>query len=329
MRRSLLPSLPTCVLSAAVLWAGCDSPKQEGGTLPAPASDVVARLGKNVITVDDVQEQLNRREAFVRTRYSAPEKKKEFLDGLVRFELLADEALRKGYQNDPDLIRMYKQWLVARLVQKNFDPQFDSKAIPVDEVRSNYEAHKQEMMRPEQRRAVEVVVKTEVIANKVLVLARKLAKEDNNGFVDLVKGYSEDPLAIRRNGELGVLVPSGANSHVQQPVVDAIFALVAPGDVGGPIKANDGFHIVRLLSKEPPAIPSFEEMEPQIRERLNKERRDKGMSEWVARLKADVKVEVFENVLEKVKVDTTSPPKPFDRAPVFQIAPELIPGNAP
>lgn len=327
MRRSLHFVLAGGVLVAASLVAACEKSKGPEGEMPAPASDVVARLGKNVITVDDVQEQLNRREAFVRARYTAPEKKKEFLDGLVRFELLAQEALKKGYQNDPDLIRMYKQWLVARLVQKNFDPQFEGKAIPQEEVRSYYEAHKQEMLRPERRRAGEIVVKTEAVANKVVALARKLGPADSAGFTELVTGFTEDPVGQRRNGETGPLVASGANTRTPKEVIDVIFSMGKPGDVGGPISVNNAFYVVRLMAIEPSAIPPFEEMEGQIRERLNKARRDKGMVEWVGKLKGDTKVELFPEVLNQVKVDTTSPPKPFDKAPVFQIAPELVPGN--
>ncbi|MDX2024352.1 MAG: peptidylprolyl isomerase [Deltaproteobacteria bacterium] len=286
----------------------------------------MARLGKRVITVDDVQEQLNRREAFIRTRYQAPEKKKEFLDSLVRFELLAEEAEKKGYPNDPDLIRMYKQWLVARLVQKDFDPQFDPAAIPAEEVSAYYESHKQEMQRPEQARASDVTVKTEAIAQKVAERARKLAKADEHGFTELVLGYSENGAVQRRGGDLGILLRSGGNSQVPQAVIDAVFALQNPGDIAGPIKAEDGYHVVRLTGKQPAQIPSLEEMEPHIREKINKERRDKGMTAWVDRLKADAKIEVFEDRLAQIKVDTTSPPKFPERAPVFKIAPELVPG---
>ena len=327
MRRSLPFVLAGDVVVAASLVPACEKPKVSEGEVLAPASDVVARMGKNVITVDDVQEQLNRREAFIRARYTAPEKKKEFLDGLVQFELLAEEALKKGYQNDPDLIRMYKQWLVARLVQKHFDPQYDAKAIPQEEVRSYYEAHKQEMLRPERRRAGEIVVKTEAVANKVVALARKLGQADSAGFTELVSGFTEDPVGQRRNGETGALVASGANSQTPKPVIDVVFSLPKPGDVGFPVKVNEAFHVVRLLAIEPSAIPPFEEMEAQIRERLNKDRRDKGMVEWVSKIKGDTKVELFPNVLSQVKVDTTSPPKPFDKAPVFQISPKLVPGN--
>ena len=326
MRRRSVALWPA--LAAALLTNACEK-TEKPGELPAPSSDVVARWGKRVITVDDVQEQLNRREAFIRTRYQAPEKKKEFLDSLVRFELLAEEAEKKGYQNDPDLIRMYKQWLVSRLVQKDFDPQHDAAAIPVEEVRAYYEAHKQEMVRPEQARAADVTVKTEALAQKVAERARKLPKDKDSGFTDLVLGFSENGAAQRRGGDLGVLLRTGGNNQVPRAVIDAVFALENPGDIAGPVKAEDGYHVLRLTAKQPAAVPSFEEMEPQIRDKMNKERRDKGMAAWVERLKADAKIEIFEDKLNQIKIDITSPPKIPERSPMFRLPPELVPGAQP
>ena len=61
---------------------------------------VVAKVDDAVITVGDVQDRINKQSPFVRARYTTHEKKKEFLDSLIRFEVMADEAaaarLRQG-----------------------------------------------------------------------------------------------------------------------------------------------------------------------------------------------------------------------------------------
>lgn len=316
------PMRRTSLWLPLLLAAACENPAQEPAELPAPSSDVLARYGDKVITVDDVQEQLNRRDAFIRARYQSPEKKKEFLDSVVRFELLADEALKKGYQNDPDIIRMYKQWLVARLVQKDFDPKFDPAAIPEDEVRAYYEQHKEEMRRPDQALAAEIVIKSEALAKKVAERARQLAKDDASGFTEMVLNFSEDSAGQQRGGEMGVITRD--SKKFPQPVIDAVFELQNAGDVGGPVKSEDGYHIVRLIKKQVAAVPTFEEVQAMIRERLNKERKDRGMDEWVSELKAEAKVEVFEDKLSEVKVEGTAPPKLSPRPPVFR--PGLVPG---
>jgi hypothetical protein len=82
---------------------------------------VVAKVDDNVITVGDVQERLNKQSPFIRARYTTVEKKKEFLDNLVRFEVMAREAQRRGYDKDPEVQRVMKQQMISKFLQKDFD----------------------------------------------------------------------------------------------------------------------------------------------------------------------------------------------------------------
>ncbi|HEY8926604.1 MAG TPA: hypothetical protein VIU64_19610, partial [Polyangia bacterium] len=60
-------------------------------------AQVVAKVDDTVITLGDVQDGINKQAPFVRARYSTPEKKKEFLDNLIRIEVMAKEAEKRGY----------------------------------------------------------------------------------------------------------------------------------------------------------------------------------------------------------------------------------------
>lgn len=321
--------LGSCVAACQTEGAGtkAESQREENTSLDSP---VVARIGRTSITVSDVEDNLERRESFVRTRYSAPEKKREFLDQMVRFELLAAEAEKKGYHKDPDLIRMYKQWLVARLVQKEFDPQYDEASLPDEEVRAYYEAHPDEVRRPEEAEGLLILVKTPALAKRVAGLAHKLAKDDVAGFADLVASYSEDTASQRQGGATGRLTKD--DSRFPQPFIEALFALEAPGDVAGPLPTERGHYIVRLTKHTAAYVPPFEEVAPLIRERLNATRRSQGMDEWVARLKAEAKIEIFEDQLAAVHVGAPSlPARPAhaDQVPVSNSPPKLAPRANP
>jgi len=56
----------------------------------------VARVGDEVITADEVRQRLNETSPFLRARYGTLERKKEFLENMVRNELLAQEAVRQA-----------------------------------------------------------------------------------------------------------------------------------------------------------------------------------------------------------------------------------------
>jgi len=84
-------------------------------------SQVVAKVDDAVITVGEVQDRINKQSPFVRARYTTNEKKKEFLDSLIRFEVMANEAKRRGFDNDPEVLRVMKQQMISKFLQKDFE----------------------------------------------------------------------------------------------------------------------------------------------------------------------------------------------------------------
>jgi hypothetical protein len=115
-----------------------------------PAVDpaqVVARVGDSVITVRDVQERINKQSPFVRARYTSLEKKKEFLDSLIRFEVMAQEAARLGYDQDPEVLRVMKQQMISKFMQNEIESKLSVEAVPAADVERYYAEHPAEFDR--------------------------------------------------------------------------------------------------------------------------------------------------------------------------------------
>jgi peptidyl-prolyl cis-trans isomerase C len=130
------PSHPLTVFSAlaasALLAFGLPACKKKGKG-PAGGGDqsqVVAKVDDAVITVGDVQERINKQSPFVRARYTTNEKKKEFLDSLIRFEVMANEAERRGYDKDPEVLRVMKQQMISKFLQKDFESKLKVEDVP-------------------------------------------------------------------------------------------------------------------------------------------------------------------------------------------------------
>ena len=64
------------------------APPQSAEEMKAP----LAKIDDVTITLGEFQERINRQSPYIRARYTSLEQKKEFLDSLVRFEVLAKEA---------------------------------------------------------------------------------------------------------------------------------------------------------------------------------------------------------------------------------------------
>src|SRR5207249_10244650 len=113
-RRAGFVSLSLSLLAAgALLHAACERVGNKSQAAPGSRSvdpaQVLAKIDDVVITVGDFQGRINQQSPYVRARYTSLERKKEFLDNLVRFEVLAKEAERRGLGKDEEVVRTMKQ----------------------------------------------------------------------------------------------------------------------------------------------------------------------------------------------------------------------------
>ncbi|TNE72384.1 MAG: peptidylprolyl isomerase [Bacteroidetes bacterium] len=136
-------------------------------------------------------------------------------------------------------------------------------------------------------------------ANEIYDLIEKGEK-----FEDLVKKYSDDGSTLSKGGILPQF-GTGAATRMVPEFEDAAFELKNDGDVSKPIRTDFGFHIIKRISWKP--VPSFEEMEKEIRTRVSRDSRsqitqasfvEKLKKEYGFKKKNDKPVLWFENVLD-------------------------------
>ena len=148
MRRGLL-----CL--AALALCSCKPGPEPAAQRANSSGPVLARVDDTEITAGDMQELLSRyaHTPFVLARYSTPEKKKELLDGLVRYELMAREALRRGYDRDPDVQRIAKRQMVAQFEKREITDKLRPDDVPAADVEKYYREHQAEFVRPAEVRS--------------------------------------------------------------------------------------------------------------------------------------------------------------------------------
>lgn len=270
-----------------------------GSKSAAEGSPVVARIGERTITVDEVEERLQRMDQFSRARYASPEQKKRFLDSLVRFEVMAAEAQSRGYDKDPDVQRVLKNQLIQVLVQREIDDKVKPESIPDAEVEKYYREHPEEFMRPEQVRVSQILVKDRAKADKLAADARGAAKDDR-AFTALVEKHSEDEDSRVRGGDLTFF--DRKTTQYPRPVVDAAFALREVGDVSAPVQSDKGFHVLKLTQRRPGFTRPLAEVKTDVRRMILRDLRAKKMDELVKEMQQKLKVQIYEDQLAKVTV---------------------------
>ena len=153
--------------AGAVMHAACEDVKgaKASSQKPEDLAEVLAKIDDVIITVGEFQERINKQSPYVRARYTSLERKKEFLDNLVRFEVLAKEAQRRGLDKDAEVVRTMKQVMIQKLLKDEFDKQ-RVEDITDDECKKYYDAHPEQYNKPEEVRVSSILVKDAATAQE-------------------------------------------------------------------------------------------------------------------------------------------------------------------
>jgi peptidyl-prolyl cis-trans isomerase C len=279
--------------------AGAALPPQSAAELATP----IAEIDGYVITLGDFQDRINKQSPYIRARYTSLERKKEFLDNLVRFEVLAAEAKKRGLDQDPEVVRTMKQVMIQKLMKVEFDTRVKPEDVTEEEMKKFYEEHSAEYNKPEEVRVSAIIVKDKATAEKVWNLAKGPQGQDNKGFRDLVTQHSTDDVTKQRGGDLRYFAAD--TTEWPKPVVEAAFKLEKTGDVAGPIQTDQGFFIIKQTGRRKALTKTYDEVKRQIQNRIYRDKRTKAMEDFVANLKNQAKITVHEDALAKVRVDTS------------------------
>ena len=293
MHRSLL-------LAVILIFSACRGKPATDPKASAASAVVLAQVDDIVITAADMKELLARyaSQPFVLARYSTIEKKKELLDSLVRYDVLAIEARKRGYERDPEVQRVAKDKMVKLFTQQEILDKVKPADVPDADVAKYYKEHATDYARPEMVRASQILVKERAKAVKVLAEVKASPKSDMKAFRDLVTKYSEDADSKPRGGDLTQF--DRATTQHPQAVVAASFALKEVGDVSDLVSTDKGFAILKLTDKRPALSRSLEEARPEIQRRLLDELRTKRKKDYVDEARKTIKVEIFEDQLAKL-----------------------------
>jgi peptidyl-prolyl cis-trans isomerase C len=312
----LLAIFPLLLLSASC--ENCKKGAEESETEPRygldakEASTPVAKVGDRVITAGDFADRLAEQSPYLRARYTSPERRRELLDNMVRFELLALEAERQGYFDRPEVRRAENRVLVEALLREEIDEKIKLTDVTEDEIREYYEAHKGEYDQPEQVRVSHILLTDRAEAEALL---RELAAnpDDGDAFRQAAKTRSADEATRARYGDLRFVsrpVPGEVTPPNAPPreVVVAAFSLEKIGDLHPKLVETDrGFHIVKLTARRAALQRTVDDVRRIIQSKLYREKREAALDQLVERLKKEAGVELDPSALSAVSVGEEAP----------------------
>ncbi len=120
-------------------------------------------------------------------------------------------------------------------------------------------------------------------------LAEKLKNLARQGrdFASLAKEFSDDPQTGAEGGYLGEFFIEGL-----MPPFDRLIAELDSGEVGEPVLSEHGFHVIKVLAKQPAQFRSFLEMQDVIRNYLSEQRFAERLRGYINRVARGVYIEI-------------------------------------
>ncbi len=284
-----------------------------GGPKDSKSGPAVAKGDGITITAGEFKARLDEQSPFIRSRYTTLERKKEFLDNLVRFEVLAKEADRQGLAKDPDVQLTLRKIMVQKLVQKNFQDQDGAKDVPEAELTKYYDDHKSDYSRPKRVRLSAIVLaapagspdraKKAKLAKEALARVKAEEKKNPLAFQQAVTQYSDDAASKAAGGDLQFKSQEELTKAFSKELADGVFALKV-GDTSNVIETPQGFYVVKVTGQQEELNRTLDQVKPQIASKLYREKKTKEFDEWLKRLKDEAKVTVDEKALDEVQVST-------------------------
>lgn len=280
-----------------LLALGCDG----GAPAPPPSAAaldeqvVVARVGEQVIGVDDVRR-------YVSAHGVTP---REALRALEDQALLVAEARRQGWHPEDSAARQRAdEQLLGQRVLLDLERDHPLDGPSQQQVEAYYAEHTGEIVRDEQRDCVQVLVEVPAGATEAQdQLARAYAEEVLTQMraegVNAV--WSNQPPEHDGLRVLSQYLPTAApTTDMPEEFRRLIFGLSAPGPTSEPTRTESGWHAVAVTAIHPP-IPAGSPRALEVaRERLVTVQRGRALNALLLRLVERYPVSVSRDAVEAV-----------------------------
>jgi peptidylprolyl isomerase len=238
------------------------------------------------------------------------DKRSVLLRALLKEEAALREARRLGYDRRPEVVN----GMVGRMLHELVLAEDKPAQLPDDDIARYYVDHREELVRPELVRVLQVLCGDRTVAEQVTAKARAAEKTDIDTFQKLATQYSQDSASRAMGGDMGFI--DAKTSHYPEPVLRAAFALRGLFEISDPIESPLGFHVLKLVQRLPAHVPTLAEATPGIRAKLR----------WL--LLERKKHALSEKLLERAKVDIDIPVLVKVPFPSDILVPKGAPGSS-
>lgn len=265
MKRKTVALLLTLVILFGATSAGiCLSGK------PADTSPVLAEWDGGKITEQELERRLELIIESLPPFYRPPadgfsiEDKQKFLADFAVEEIFFLEAQKQGIDTTEATISSYeinsKPLILTQYQKENIN---DKIQVNEANLKAFYEKNKDEYFTKKPQATI-LHIETTTIDSANLALKELQADSE---FVDVMKKYSTNDYSRKRNGKLTVTQGSRISGIGESATLDSLIFSAEIDSILGPIKVEDGYHIIKVVEKDMSKYRPFDEVKNEV-ERL-------------------------------------------------------------
>lgn len=308
------------IICSFVIFIGCNKATDEQKThVNIPTNEYLVQMGSKGFTKEEFEDYLTYRPFPSHVGKISEEMFNSWLEEVTVSELLYQEALNHGLDNDPVFKRQMRSILTQKLIEIEVEQPVWNMNISDDEIKDFFDKHEQQFNRPAEVRIADIFIAVENKSEKdikqkqakQILIEAKGVEGKKSGFGSLIQKYSDKhdnyPL-----GDTGYFSKTGKPANVDKKLVDTSFQLKVGEIADHLIETSKGFHIIMLVGKRPAMKTSWEKKKHQIEQLIKSQKLETGRKEFIAQLKESSNIqrneknisEYLNELNQKQNVDT-------------------------
>jgi peptidyl-prolyl cis-trans isomerase C len=231
----------------------------------------------NGVSIPQARVDMRVKAATAQGQADSPDLRKAIREDMINLEVMSQEAAKLGLDKNPDTaqqIELARQSVLAGAFVQDY-----AKDHPIseDQLKQEYDKLKTKLGNKEFN-ARHILVETEAEAKAIIVQLGKKAKFDK-----LASEKSKDVGSAERGGSLGWAVPG----NFVPPFANAMLNLKKGEYTKEPVQSQFGWHVIKLDDVRDLKVPPFDEIKPQLQQRLQQQ----SIQKAIADLRTKAKIE--------------------------------------
>lgn len=242
---------------------------------PAFAEEKSAAM-VNGISIPQARVDLRVKAAAAQGQTDSPELRKAIREDMINLEVMAQEAVKLGLDKNPDVVQQVELAKLSIIVGAFVQDYAKNHPISEDQLKQEYDKLKAKLGSKEYN-ARHVLVETEEEAKAVIAQLGKKVK-----FEKLAE-KSKDTGSASQGGLLGWNIPG----NFVPEFANAMLNLKKGEYTKEPVRSQFGWHVIKLDDVRDMKVPSFEELKPQLQQRLQQQSIQKAINDLRAKAKIE------------------------------------------